>query len=110
MLEPTPGLQNPVATFIESYATPSDTTVELRFATGVEDCYGLDRVDVEEEADAVTVTVFTGSKPGAQVCIEIAELVVTTVELSAPLGERVVIDGSSGNPLPVDSSARRPEP
>jgi hypothetical protein len=96
------GLDNPVPTFIESYASIDDDTVELRFSMGVADCYGLAAVTVGDAADAVTVTVKTGSKPGAQVCIEIAELVATTVDLPTPLAGRPLIDGSTGDPIPVD--------
>ncbi|MDQ3294870.1 MAG: hypothetical protein M3527_10560, partial [Actinomycetota bacterium] len=100
-VEVTPGLVNPVPTFIESYAAIDETIIELRFTTGVAECYGLDRVQIEETAEAVTVTLFTGGRPGADVCIEIAESVATKVTLPAPLGARTLVDGSTGEPVAV---------
>ena len=102
LLEPTPGLVDPIPSAIESYAELEGTTLELRFYSGVEECYGLDRVDVEELDATVTVTVFVGRRPEAEVCIEIAESVATKVDLAAPLAGRTLVDGSTGEPIPVD--------
>jgi hypothetical protein len=98
VVEPTPGLDGTVENAIDSASVLENDKLEVRFYNGVEDCYGLDRVEVEETATDVTVTVVTGSRPdvAGRACIEIAELVVTVVTLDAPLGERTLIDGSAG--------------
>jgi hypothetical protein len=64
--------------------------------SGVEPCYALDRVDVAEGADAVTVTLYEGRdkrQPDAA-CIEIAVEKSTEVKLKAPLGGRKIVDGA----------------
>jgi hypothetical protein len=73
------------------------STLDVRFYNGVEECYGLDRVEVEYSQDAVTVTVFVGRVPGAGVCIELAELKVTRVNLEEPLGDRKILDGADAS-------------
>lgn len=70
-------------------------TLLVTFWSGVEDCYGLDRVEVEEAPEAVTVTLFEGRVPGPRVCIEIALLKGVEVALDAPLGDRPLRDGAA---------------
>lgn len=65
---------------------------------GLVDCSKLNRVDVAETAQTVTVTVLVGQTPGAK-CDGpqpmIAAEFETTVTLKAPLGGRTVADGAS---------------
>jgi hypothetical protein len=66
------------------------------FWSGIEPCYVLDSVVVEEKPDLVTITLYEGhdpDKPDA-VCIEIAVLKMVEVTLERPLGDRRVIDGA----------------
>ncbi len=70
--------------------------LEVRFWSGVEECYGLDRVEVDETAEAVTITLFEGRVPEAEVCIEIAVLKAVRVSLDAPLAGREILDGAAG--------------
>ena len=101
---PTPGLVDPHPTAIDSVAVTADgdgTKLEVGFYNGVRDCYGLDRVEVTEADESVTIGVFTGSLPiGDVACIDIAELQMTVVTLDAPLGDRQVIDASTGAEVP----------
>jgi hypothetical protein len=103
VVSPTPGLDGVVPAAIDSARALDGNKLEVRFYSGVEDCYGLERVDVEESDAEVLVSVFTGSRPEARdvACIEIAELVATVVTLDAPLGDRTVVDASTGAPVPV---------
>ena len=103
MVVPTPGLDGVVRAAIDSAVVLDGTKLEVRFYSGVEDCYGVERVDVEESDAEVTVSVFTGSRPEARdlACIEIAELVAVVVTLDAPLGDRALVDGSSGASVSV---------
>lgn len=102
---PTPGLGNPIPTAIDGVTLVADgdgRKLEVRFYNGIRDCYGLDRVEVDETDEAVTIGVFTGSvPPGDQVCIDIAELQTTVVTLEAALGDRAVVDASTGAPVAV---------
>jgi hypothetical protein len=71
--------------------------IRVQFYGGVEECEGLDHVDVEETPDRVTITLFVGRVPEANVCIEIAVLKSVIVEVEDPLGGRQLVDGSAGN-------------
>ena len=68
--------------------------LRLEFYGGVEECEGLDRVEVEESRDAVTVTLFVGRVPTAEVCIEIAVLKSVAVSVDGPIGGREIVDGA----------------
>jgi hypothetical protein len=72
-----------------------DRTLLVTYYGGVQACYGVDRVEVEEAHDAVTITLYTGSVPGDQVCIELAEYQGVEVTLDRPLGDREIIDGAA---------------
>ena len=57
----------------------------------------LGRVDLKETADAVTVTLWVGRRPGADCSGPQAGLgfpIVTAVDLHAPLAHRAVHDGA----------------
>jgi hypothetical protein len=68
--------------------------VRVEFYGGVEECEGLDRVQVQETDETVSITLFTGRLPEAEVCIEIAVLKATTVKLNSPLRGREIVDGA----------------
>jgi hypothetical protein len=70
------------------------STLDLQFYGGVEECYGVDHVDVKFSNDAVTVTIFEGRVPGAGVCIEMAVLKAVRVNLDEPLNGRKILDGA----------------
>ena len=72
-----------------------DRTLLVTFYGGVEACYGVDRVEVEETDDAVTITLFTGTVPGDQVCIELAEYQGIELTLDKALGDREIADGAA---------------
>ncbi|GLW98360.1 hypothetical protein Misp02_24470 [Microtetraspora sp. NBRC 16547] len=79
-------------------ATPSTDGRSLAIVwwSGVAPCTVLDRVEVEEGAKQVTVTLYEGGDPRFPdaVCIAIAMQKTTTVRLSAPLDGREVVDGA----------------
>ncbi|MFO7253356.1 MAG: hypothetical protein DIU60_021655 [Actinomycetes bacterium] len=71
-------------------------TIRVVWTSGVEPCATLDRVEVDEGRDQVTVTLYEGpsrASPDA-VCIEIAINKVTEVRLKRPLGDRRIVDGA----------------
>lgn len=55
-------------------------TLDVYFS-GIEDCFGLDRVDVTTSAEGLDVRVFTGRIPSAGVCRYATRNYVTTVQL-----------------------------
>jgi hypothetical protein len=68
--------------------------IRVEFYGGVEDCEGLNRVEVREDEETVAITLYTGRLPEAEVCIEIAVLKATTVKLRSPLRGREILDGA----------------
>jgi type IV pilus biogenesis protein CpaD/CtpE len=70
-----------------------ERTIEVWFYGGVEECYGLARVEVEYRTRSVVITLHSGRVPTAEVCIELAVLKAVRVDLSEPLAGRPVVDG-----------------
>lgn len=97
-VEPKGGVADPRPVPWES-ATPVDggKRVRLVWWSGVEPCTTLDRVAVRETAESVEITLYEGPAKDARdaVCIQVAVLKTTTVELDAPLGERKITDGAA---------------
>lgn len=95
---PTSGMANvhPTA-WTKAVVGSDDRTITVRFWSGVEPCYVLDRVDVSYRTDAVTITLYQGNDPTAgagAVCPDIALLKQTVVALDQPLAGRQIVDGS----------------
>lgn len=79
-----------------SYAQ-ADRTLTVNFWGGVCSTYAL---EAREEAGAVLVKITdTPNKPG-QACIMIAKEMSVTAPLQQPLGDRKVVDATTGKPLP----------
>jgi hypothetical protein len=94
-MNPTPGLQNVLATsWIEAVPSADDMTLTVSFWGSP--CLGVDHVDVNETPDRVAITLYQGTPPSmvGMACIEIAMLAAVRVDLSSPLGNRTVVDGS----------------
>lgn len=95
LLEPEPGLVDVMVQPWDSSEVIGPGTVQVTFYGGVEECYGLDRVEVREGPRRVVISVFMGRKPHAEVCIEIAELQSARVTLDEPVGDREIVDGTA---------------
>jgi hypothetical protein len=67
--------------------SPDGRTLTVYFYNGAEGCYGLKDVQVEVVDGIPTITVLTGMRQDAisRLCIEIAQLYKTNVELDAPI-------------------------
>lgn len=98
VVEPRPGMADvsPIP-WDQAVFDPDDATVEVRYWSGVEPCYVLDHVAVDETPDAVTITLFPGHEPAGEpvACIEIAERLAVRVDLERPVGDRTVRDGDA---------------
>lgn len=70
------------------------TILRVTFWSGVEECYGVSDVEVEETDASVTVTILEGRVPEAEVCIEVAVKKAIDVGLSEPVGGRDIVDGA----------------
>jgi len=95
-VEPEPGIVNSRPHAIDRISVaPDGRTVTIYWWGGVQDCYGLDEVRVERDADRTPVfTVLEGTVGdlGDVACIEIALSKATTITLDEPL----YLDGSQG--------------
>ena len=77
--------------------SPDRRTVAVEWLGGVAACDALERVDVEEGDEEVTITVRTGwpkGTPRDQACIALGVQRVAIVRLKAPLGDRKLVDGA----------------
>lgn len=95
-VEPSEGLVDIRATtFDRSARRDGGRALDLFFWSGIEECYGVDRVEVQYSKRTVAVTIFEGRHPEAETCIEIAVRKVIRVQLDEPLGDRTVVDGGA---------------
>jgi hypothetical protein len=97
-VEPTPGMSGvSPRVFDKVIVGDDDRTLTIFFWSGVEPCYVLDHVDVDEGPRAITVTLFEGHdvSAGDVACIEIALLKKVVVPLAEPVGDRRIVDGAA---------------
>ena len=97
-VEPTPGMSDLYPRAFDKAVVGNDgRTLTIFFWSGVEPCYVLDHVDVDEGPGAITVTLFEGhdASAGDVACIEIAVLKKVVVQLDEPVGDRRVVDGAA---------------
>lgn len=96
-VDPAPKQTNPMGVVIGSYHPNDADSLAINYTIGVPECYGKIGVPVvEETARSVTVTLTRVPPQDNEdvACIDIALLKSVDIELSAPLGERLVRDGS----------------
>ena len=74
----------------------SGEALDIYFYDGIEQCGGVDHARLTYEAERVTVNLFTGRNPEAEVCTEQAVYKVFTVDLAEPLDGRELVDGARG--------------
>lgn len=96
-----PRLREPQEGLVDVYPRAFDRhrakgrELTLFYYSGVEECYGLDHIEVREDRRTVAVTIFEGRLPSAEVCTEVAVEARSIVTLEEPLGDRKVVDGAS---------------
>ncbi|WP_328298257.1 hypothetical protein OG389_10815 [Streptomyces sp. NBC_00435] len=92
VVPPAKGLTAPGTSY-----TAADRTLTVNFWGGVCSTYAL---EAREQADSVLVKITdTPNKPGGA-CIMIAQDMTVTAQLQQPLGDRKVIDATTGKALP----------
>jgi len=64
---------------------PDGRTLTVYFWSGVQDCYGLAGVTVDETGVVPVIQIQVGTRPGADACIDIAQAYSTIVVLGAPI-------------------------
>lgn len=95
LVTPRPGLVDARPHAWESVGVEGESTLLIQFYGGVEECYGLDHVDVQYSPDEITVTLYVGRVPSAEVCIDMAVLKGVRVALGEPLDGRKVVDAAT---------------
>lgn len=95
LVTPRPGSIEPRPHAWESVTVENERTLLIRFYGGVEECYGLDHVDVRYSRHEITVTLYEGRVPGAGVCIDLAMLKAVRAHLDEPVTGRKIVDGSA---------------
>ena len=81
---PQPGQLDPKPVFVTGLIAKAEgrhVTVRLAWTSGVEPCYVLDSVTVAKSGNTITLSALEGHGPGDNVCIEIAKLKATVVDL-----------------------------
>lgn len=100
-----PAPSRPAAYAIEGATLTAPGTLKLRYSAGYAPCYGkLGKVIVHESDARVTITlhrVYPQPYNMHQACPQYRSVKWTTVRLSNPFGDRTLIDGSTGKPVPV---------
>lgn len=83
----------------EDHEMVAPDRVRIFFTGGVDPCFVVDRVEVDERADEVTLTLYTGAAAGSEgtACIEIAKYYALDVDLEAPLNDRQLFDGAEAD-------------
>ena len=96
-LSPESGLEELTSVdIIEVLETSDPQVILVSFEAGVEECFGLARVGVEETDGEVAIELVAGRRPPVDTpCIALVQRYATEVELDEPLGDRVVTDLSA---------------
>jgi hypothetical protein len=80
----------------EAMVVDSGQALDIYFWDGIEECGGVDHANLAYGAEKITVNLFTGRNPEAEVCTEQAVYKVFTVDLPEPLKGRKLVDGARG--------------
>lgn len=97
-VEPTPGMSDVYPRAFDKAVVGDDgRTLTIFFWSGVEPCYVLDHINVDNGPGAITITLFEGhdASAGDVACIEIALLKKVVVQLDEPVGDRRIVDGAA---------------
>jgi hypothetical protein len=76
-------------------------TARISWYSGVEPCYVLDSVKTSQDGKTITITALEGHGPGDGVCIELAMLKATVVDLGDLEPGTYVIQAQPGDAAPV---------
>lgn len=109
LVEPDPAIRDATPHAIERFVVgPDGRTVVVYWYGGVDDCFGLQRVDVDASGATPVITVYEGGRPEAEgeACIMIAVLKATVVTLDEPILVDLHGDGTPrGAPdLPIEGA------
>lgn len=101
---PRPGTISPHPVAVQSLEPAIDgrhVTVKATWTSGVEPCYVLDSVIVNQDGNAFVITVVEGSGQADQICIEIAVMKATIVDLGELEPGNYTIEATDSDIPPV---------
>jgi len=91
-----PSAQEPIMPVPLNSLEPGPDDRSIQLTVWGDPCTVIAAVEITESTSQVVVTASVGRNTDADVaCIEIAELLGTTVDLEGPLGDRALMDGYS---------------
>lgn len=108
VVTPKAGRLNPHPVNVQLVRAASDADgvrIEVRWWSGPEECYATDSVQVERDdvAKAIKLTVIEGSSDGDAVCIDIAMLKATVIDLGVlPAGKWTISAEGDAPAIDVD--------
>jgi hypothetical protein len=76
--------------------------ITATWTSGVEPCYVLDHTVVERDGHTLMVTVIEGHGPGDAICIEIAEIKQTQIDIGELAPGTYTITDSGGRAVPIE--------
>ena len=76
--------------------------ITATWTSGVEPCYVLDHTVVERDGQTLIVTVIEGHGPGDTICIEIAEIKQTQIDIGELAPGTYTITDSAGRAVPIE--------
>lgn len=105
---PVPGRLNPHPVnvqLVRAFLDDEGVVAELRWWSGIEECYATDSVRIEKDDAAMTIklTVIEGSNQRAMACIDIAMLKATMVDLGTlAAGTWTISAEGDAPPIPLE--------
>ncbi len=93
-IDPRPGIAMNIEPIPWEVVVADEDGVLVRYSSGSESCYVLDRIDVIETDSEVTITLQEGWNPANEVCVAMGMYYEVHVPLDTPIGDRAVIDGA----------------
>ena len=104
---PAPGAGRAAFSFDAAYGTDEPREVIVQYGDSSSCPHEDVRSTVQESADRVVVTLEADAVPPERACTADYRQMLVPIRLSGPLGDRVLIDGSRGEPVTVDRSCQR---
>lgn len=104
---PSPGAGRAAFSFDAAYGTDEPYEVVVQYGDSSSCPHENVRHVVRETADQVVVTLEADAMSPERACTADYRQMLVPIRLASPLGDRVLVDGSRNEPVPVDRSCQR---
>lgn len=102
-----PGAARAAFSFDAAYGTDEPYEVVVQYGDSSSCPHENVRYAVRETADRVVVTLEADAMSPERACTADYRQMLVPIRLAQPMGDRVLVDGSRGEPVPVDRSCQR---